>query len=93
VLGAEAGAGVGDGETAEALTGETMLAMKLNRDVGDARGFVVHGEFLSGGAGAFQIGKSWYTPRVFSYEWQIKELQMRSLYEWQGKDLKQLDFQ
>jgi hypothetical protein len=46
----------------------------LNRDVGDASGLVVHGEFLSEGAGAFHFGKSWYTPRLFSYEWQIKEL-------------------
>src|SRR6266404_5945388 len=26
------------------------------------------------GLGAFHFGKSWYTPRLFSYEWQIKEL-------------------
>jgi len=26
--------------------------------------------------------------RLFSYEWQIKELGEGSLYEWQGKDLK-----
>ncbi len=31
-------------------------------------------QFLSGGAGAFHFGKSWYTSRLFSYEWQIKEL-------------------
>src|SRR6266481_4167994 len=31
-------------------------------------------QFLSGGAGPFHFGKSWYTSRLFSYEWQIKEL-------------------
>src|SRR6266403_3016487 len=69
VFGAEAGVGVGDGQMAEALDGKTMLAMKLNRSSGDAGGFVAHGQFLSGGAGTFHFGKSWYTPRLFSYEW------------------------
>jgi hypothetical protein len=74
MFGAEAGVGVGDGQTAESLAGKTMLAMKLNRGGCDASGFVAHGQFLSGGAGTFHFGKSWYTPRLFSYEWQIKEL-------------------
>ncbi len=29
--------------------------------------------------GEFQNGKSWATPRVFSYEWQTQGLQARSL--------------
>jgi len=41
----------------------------------------------------FQNGNCWYTPRLFSYEWQIQDLQVTSLYEWQVKDLKQLCFQ
>ena len=41
----------------------------------------------------FQNGNCWYTPRSFSYEWQIQDLQVTSLYEWQVKDLKQLLFQ
>jgi len=36
----------------------------------------------------FQNGNCWYTPRLFSYEWQIQDLPVRSLYEWQVKDLK-----
>jgi len=43
--------------------------------------------------GEFQNGNCWYTPRLFSYEWQIQGLQVRSLYEWQGKDLNRLCFQ
>ena len=39
----------------------------------------------------FQNGKSWYTPRLFSYEWQIQGLQARSLYEWQMQDLEESD--
>ncbi len=31
-------------------------------------------EPLSARGGVFHFGKSWYTPRLFSYEWQIKEL-------------------
>jgi hypothetical protein len=41
----------------------------------------------------FQNRNCWYTPRRFSYEWQIEDLQVTSLYEWQGKDLKYLGFQ
>jgi hypothetical protein len=41
----------------------------------------------------FQNGNCWYTPRLFSYEWQIQDLQVTSLYEWQVKELKQLCFQ
>ena len=41
----------------------------------------------------FQNGNCWYTPRLFSYEWQIQDLQVTSLYEWQVKDLTHLSFQ
>jgi len=47
----------------------------------------------SGSAKEFQNGNCWYTPRLFSYEWQIQDLQATSLYEWQAKNLKRLCFQ
>src|SRR6266404_6499832 len=43
VFGAEAGLGVGDGQTAEALAGKTMLTMKLNRGSDDAGGSIIQG--------------------------------------------------
>jgi hypothetical protein len=42
MFGAEAGVGVSDGQTAEALAGKTVLAMQLNRSDSDIRGFVIH---------------------------------------------------
>src|SRR6266446_5996504 len=51
------------------------------------------GDFLRMTKREFQNGNCWYTPRLFSYEWQIQDLQVTSLYEWQVKDLKQLCFQ
>ena len=39
------------------------------------------------GENGFQNGNCWYTPRLFSDEWQIQDLRVTSLYEWQGKDL------
>jgi len=48
---------------------------------------------VQGEGNGFQNGNCWYTPRSFSYEWQIQDLQVTSLYEWQVKELKQLCFQ
>jgi len=46
------------------------------------------GDFLRMTKREFQNGNCWYTPRLFSYEWQIQDLQVTGLYEWQVKDLK-----
>jgi len=68
VFGAEAQTRVGDGQTAESLAGKTMLTMKLESRQWRCWWFCDSWQFLSGGAGAFHFGKSWYTSRLFSYD-------------------------
>src|SRR6266404_1000501 len=50
------------------------------------------GDFLRMTKREFQNGNCWYTPRLFSYEWQIQDLQVTGLYEWQVKDLQKWIF-
>jgi len=65
VFGAEAGVGVGDGQTAEALAGKTMLAMKLNRSSGDASGFVIHGSSFPAEPACSILGRVGIHPGCF----------------------------